>query len=561
MTETTNNTRRRPWFNGDIFEQVIVLMMTLVVIQTAVVTYWFSLADDSQGDAGRDAQIFAINGLGTRTVGSIRTGYDQSGAYQRWLELNTQAVLAEQNGDAAAAERYLAARDQVAQLSPMLQPPYFDAETDIYPDITGYEADAYLVDSVVLSEKFANQYDLKSAWFSKSNTFMVHITILAVALFLFGLSTTAKNKARLVFAGVGLALSLIVLVWMLVTNFQPVRALSDDAITAYARGVGLAYRGDNEKAIQAFDEALKLEPKYINAVKERALAQSGLGDFQSAATGLETAIGLGDRSPDTYANLGWIYYLLGRFDFAIDSSHKALAITPDETWVRGTVALSMLVSGRIDEANQEYDAIIRQAADWVSQARAAGKEPPATLWWALDSSASDLDDLLTCLDGTYCPGTFSATDIRDSDKVRQSIEALRVQLKQASVALENSGFLPGEKPAATIGAFNFTQQPPEEVQDLESLPQDNEFPVSESPLYVLFTQQGLQSGQEAVVKVLYQGEEDARLRVTTSLEGDLPEVLYLQISTGGLPLDAGEYRVELYINGYLLQEGMFWIVE
>ncbi|HZU86342.1 MAG TPA: hypothetical protein VFF78_02590, partial [Anaerolineaceae bacterium] len=508
MTETTQKIPRRPWFNGDIFEQVIILIMTLVVIQTAVVTYWFSLADDSQGDSGRDAQILAIQGLGSRTAGSIRTGYDQSGAYQRWLELNTQATLAEQNDDPLAAERYLAARDQVAQLSPMLQPPYFNAEEDIYPDVAGYEVDTYLLESITLTEKFANQYNLKSAWFDKANTHLVHITILAVALFLFGLSTTAKTKiSRMVFAGVGVALSLFVLVWMLLVYSQPVKGLSDEAITAYARGVGLAYRGDNQQAIQSFDEALKLEPQYINAAKERALAQLSLGDLQAAATGFEQAIGLGDRSADTYANLGWTYYLLGRFDFAIDASRKALAVTPDETWVRGTVALSLLVSGRVDESTQEYDAIIRQAADLVSQARSAGKQPPATLWWALDSSAADLDDLLTCLDGTYCAGSYSAADVRDPEKVRQAADSLRIQLKQVSVALENSGVLPGVKPAVTIGAFNFTQELPADGVNLEDLPQDTEFPISDAPLYVLFSQEGLQAGQEAVVKVQFNGEE------------------------------------------------------
>ncbi len=562
MTTQTQKSPRRPWFDGDAFEQIVVLIMTLVVIQTAVVTYWFSLADDSQGDAGRDAQLFAIQGLSSRTVGSIRTGYDAGGAYQRWLELNTQAVLAEQNGDTVAAERYYQARDQVASLSPMLQEPYFNPEEDTYPDISGYEADTYVRDSVVLSEQFTNQYQLKTAWFSKSNTYLVHITILAVALFLFGMSTTAKGKtSRLVFAGMGVVLALVVLVWMLVTYTQPVSGMKDEAIQAYARGVGLAYRGENEQAVQAFDEALAIQPGYINAVKERALAKFSLGDVPAAAAGFEQAISLGDASADTYANLGWADYLMGRFDPAIEASRKSLAVTPDETWVRATVALSMLVSGRVDEASQEYDAIIRQAADLVAQARAAGKQPPATLWWALDSSVADLDDLLTCLDGTYCPGQFGADAITEPEKVRQAANTLRVQLKQASVALETTGQLPGETPAVTIGEFNFTQVLPESEEELASISQDNEFPVSEDPLYVLFTQEGMQAGQEVVVKVQYEGEEDTRLRVTTTMEEDVPEILYLQISTGGLPLDPGEYRVELYINSHLVQEGIFWITE
>jgi tetratricopeptide (TPR) repeat protein len=560
MMEQTKTTQRRPLFNGEIFEKLVVLLMTLVVIQTAVVTYWFSLADDLQGDSGRDAQIFAIQGLGSRTVGSIRTGYDQSGAYQRWLELNTQAVLAEQNGDTATAERYLFARDQVAQLSPMLQPPYFDAAEDIYPAFYSYEVDTYLLESITLKEQFANQYNLKTAWFQKSNTYLVHITILAVALFLFGLSTTTGSKpARLVFSGMGGGLSLLVLVWMLITYAQPVSGLNEEAINAYARGVGLAYRGYDAEAIQAFDEALSLEPKYVNAVKERALSELSQINLEEAASGFEKALSLGDNSADTYATLGWTYYLLGRFDLAIDASRKSLAITPDETWVRGTVALSLLVTGRVDEATQEYDAMINQASDQVAQARAAGKEPPGTLWWALDSSAVDLDDILTCLDGYYCAGQWEADKITDPEQVSEAANSLRIQLKQASVALENTGLLPAEAPVVNIGTFNFTQTPPEDIEYLEDLPEQYDFPVSKDPLYILFTQEGMQSGQEAVIKVLVDGEEDPRLRVTVNIGEDMPNIVYLQVSTGGLPLDPGEYWVEMYINSYLVREGIFWI--
>src|SRR4051812_30810113 len=111
---------RVPLFGGDVFNQVVAILMTLIIIQSAVITFWFTLADDSNGDAGRDAQMFALQGLGRRTVGSIQSSFDQTGAYQRWVELDTLSKLAEQKGNAPGAQSLRAARDRITKISPLL---------------------------------------------------------------------------------------------------------------------------------------------------------------------------------------------------------------------------------------------------------------------------------------------------------------------------------------------------------------------------------------------------------------------------------------------------------
>ena len=47
MSQPTQS-NRRPLFGGDAFEQLVAILMTLVILQTAVVTYWYTLADDTQ---------------------------------------------------------------------------------------------------------------------------------------------------------------------------------------------------------------------------------------------------------------------------------------------------------------------------------------------------------------------------------------------------------------------------------------------------------------------------------------------------------------------------------
>jgi len=560
-TENHPSTKRRPFFGGVAFEQWIALLMTVVVIQTAVVTYWFTLADDSQGDAGRDAQIFALRGLGQRTIGSLKSGYAETTAYQRWVEMNTLAGLSEQKGDTQAAERYRAIRDRVARLSPLLQPPYFDPESDTAPDFYAYEADTYIVETAALSERFANQYNLKSSWFDKASSYTVHLTLLAVALFLFGLAATAKSRVRWLFVSAGLVFSAATLVWMLTAYFQPVSSLSDDAIKSYARGVGLAYRGEPKEAIAAFDDALKIAPTYANAFRDRALAYLDLSQNDEAAASFEKARAAGDKSGETAGNLGWTYYLLGRFNESVQANQIALRTSPDEMWIQYDLALSLLASGQTQAAQAEYGRAMDATIAQVAKAKAAGKQPPETLWWSIDAAAADLDELVACLTRQSCAASAPAQSIANPDSVSRAATDLRVRLKELSVALEYTGKPPIETVSATVKPFVFAQDFTIGESGITDVQAATVFTDTETPIYVIFEHQGLKNGQEVVIKVIYDGTEDPRLRVAEDLQDVEPagDTSYFAISTGGIPFWTGTYQVEMFIDSRLVQEGAFTV--
>ena len=560
---TTSKNQRRPWFGGDTFEQLIAILMTLVVIQTAVVTYWFTLADDSNGDAGRDAQIFAMRGLSQQTVGSLKAGYDLTGAYQRWVELNTLAKISDEKGDVAAAERYRAVRDRVAKLSPLLQPPYFDPENDTTPDISRYEADTYVVETVALAERFANQANLKSAWFDKASAFTTHITLLAVALFLFGLAATNKSRIRWIFVLVGFVIAAGTLVWMLWANFQPVNSLSDDAIKAYARGAGLAYQGKSAEAIAAYDDALKLAPTYASALRDRGLAELNLYQYESAAKSFEQARAAGDASSETAGNLAWTYYLLGKFPESIALNRVALKTSPDEMWIHYNLALDLLAAGQNDAAKSEYTQAIDATITQVARATAAKKQPSATLWWSIDAAADDLDLLLACVNRQECDDTAPAKAIANTDAVKRTADELRTQLKELSVALEYTGKPPSGTVAATIKPFRFAQELDFVNDELTNIKARQVFTDTETPVYVIFDYAGMNKGQLIVIKVFQNGVEDPRLRVVQEFgESDAAGTdTGFAISTGGIPFAPGKYRVEMYIDSRLKQAGEFTLQE
>ena len=158
-------------------------------------------------------QELRVEALGRQVSGDARVNYDYNTAYQSWQELDLLATSAENRGDEKAAARYSELRDSMVTLSPMLAAPYFDAEKGNV-DIARYEADTYLVEITGLQERFLASSLVKDAWDGKANTYIVHLTLLAVSLFLFGMSVMVSGSTtRWIFATTGIGITLVAVIW------------------------------------------------------------------------------------------------------------------------------------------------------------------------------------------------------------------------------------------------------------------------------------------------------------------------------------------------------------
>ena len=183
------------------FNQIIAVLIAVVTVFATVIAFLQSDAGARDDKANRDSKRYATEAMGRKVSGDARVNYDYSTAYQTWYELDMLANSAEQRGDTAAAKRYQTLRDRMPGLSPLLAAPYFDAATGNV-NIAQYEADVYLVEITTLTEKFVAATAVKEAWDYKSNTYIIHITLLAVALFLLGLSATISGPVtRWIFSG------------------------------------------------------------------------------------------------------------------------------------------------------------------------------------------------------------------------------------------------------------------------------------------------------------------------------------------------------------------------
>lgn len=544
------------------FKQTIAVLIAVVTLCAAIIAYLQSDASARDDHANRDNKRYALEAFGQQVRGNAEVNYAYNSAYQSWQELDLLATSAANRGDEAAAQRYTKLRDQARQFSPLLDAPYFDASTGEV-NLARYEADSYLVAVAGLQEAFLASSAVKEAWDAKANTYIVHLTLLAVALFLFGLSlVTAGGVTRWIFTTTGSAISLVALLWASGVYAQPVVDLRDQgpAIQAYAQGMGLAHQRKYTEAIAAFDTALQAAPAYTNALAQRAEAQSALGNWTAAAADYEKARAAGDQSGNTAGELAWVYYLQGRFDEAIAMNCTALRASPGELWIQYDLALSLLAAGQLDAAKTEYAAGMKLAADQVAAAKAANAEPPSYLWWGLDDAAGGLDDLLAILDGEENAPPLNK--ITDTEAIRTAANELISQIKSLSVALEYSGQPLTAPLTAQISPFVFAEPIYDESGEVTDYTDSKSVPYGTQAVAVLFDYQGMVADQEVLFKVYINGEEDPSWRVIFPWEagaaGFYKKPLSLDYSDNFV-LAAGEYTVEIYVAGQLAQRGSFMV--
>jgi tetratricopeptide (TPR) repeat protein len=555
-------------FSEERFKKLIAFLIAMVTVFITVVTYLQNDASSRDDAANRDTKRYSLEALERRVSGDARVNFDYNQAYQAYYEYELLIASAEAEGDDAAMARYQALQERMLSLSPLLREPYFNAETG-ETDIGRYEADTYLVETVALGERFTAASAVKDAWDSKANTYIVHLTLLAVTLFLFGMATTISgNVTRWIFTGVGLVVTLFAMGWVMVVFTAPVSDLrncklaSGTAIDAYAQGVGLAYQDKNEEAIAAFDQALVCEPKYISALLERGRAQASLGNLEAAAGDYEKARAAGDQSANVAGELAWTYYLLGRFDDAIALNRAALALQPDELWIRFDQGLALLAAGKADDAEKEYQTGLGSAARQVAEAQAAGAEPPSWLWWGLEDAAEGLDDLQTVLESGS--GQPEPAKISDPDAVIAAAEMLITRLKSMSVALEYIGKPPQGELTASISPLEFAEVIYDENGEPLEYQTTDTFPAGIDEVSVLFDYEGMSDGQDVVFKVYIDGEEDPSWRLIAPWElgasGSAEKPISLAYSNTSV-LAPGEYTVEIYVDSHFAQRGWFIVEE
>jgi len=108
-------------------------------------------------------------------------------------------------------------------------------------------------------------------------------------------------------------------------------------------GVVFLQQQEYQQAVEAFTQAIRINPKMAEAYSNRGIAWKGLGDIEKAITDFTRAITLAPRLAEAYCNRAGMWYMLGKWDKAVADCEKVLSMMPDHpyagnqlAWIRAT---------------------------------------------------------------------------------------------------------------------------------------------------------------------------------------------------------------------------------
>lgn len=132
-----------------------------------------------------------------------------------------------------------------------------------------------------------------------------------------------------------------------------------------------------DEALASFDEAIRLNPRYVEAHLNRSIVLSDLGRAREAEEALSQAHELGrvdgtgfpavvaNRLANMHAELGRAYREAGAAEKAIAQFRDALSMRPAFADLRLDLARTLIETGALDEAIGELETILRSRPEWV----------------------------------------------------------------------------------------------------------------------------------------------------------------------------------------------------
>ena len=132
-----------------------------------------------------------------------------------------------------------------------------------------------------------------------------------------------------------------------------------------------------DEALAAFDAAIRLNPRYVEAHLNRSIVLSDLGRSQEAEAALSKAHELGrpdatgfpaviaNRLANMHAELGRAYREAGAAEKAIEQFRGALTLRPAFADLRLDLARTLLEVGSHDMAIEELEIILKSSPEWL----------------------------------------------------------------------------------------------------------------------------------------------------------------------------------------------------
>ena len=146
-----------------------------------------------------------------------------------------------------------------------------------------------------------------------------------------------------------------------VTLWERTVAVTTDNYRGHTNlGFALALAGQRTRAIEAYSEAIRINPRYADAHNYFGYLLADMGDHERAATEYQAALALRPRLAQAHNNLGLLRVQQNRLDDAITEFKATLEIDPGFAPARNNLAIAYVHQERYDLAIPQFEEAVRQ---------------------------------------------------------------------------------------------------------------------------------------------------------------------------------------------------------
>jgi tetratricopeptide (TPR) repeat protein len=417
------------------FRRRMAVIVVLVTLFGVIIAYLHDVESNFEDNAAQEAARASVDGLGSQNAASNQTSLQlghviQQEAIDAARRAATSAELKQLPGSAAESQalgdaaRYKAIQDALAK-----EQDKAGSLDEVNGLVAGQQQAAFkqqLVNTVRSQQ--SNDHG------NKANAYVAVLAVVAVGLFLIGLSLTIEAKGRYYLAVPGVVVVVVCMLWSLTIAQRGALQVSSKAIDTAAAGEALIFQGKFQQAKDSLDQAIADSPNFADAYLARAEAETGLGNqtpelnidavvdpklAKAAADDSEKAIALGKGSDvDTVTEASFTQFLVGNDKRSEELSRQLTTLSPTNPLGFLNLGVSLAAQGKAKQANAAYDS----ALNLIER---IGQGDDVTARFILASARSDLEtatahkgadaDLITAIKGRLTDKGFSLDPGTKSD--------------------------------------------------------------------------------------------------------------------------------------------------
>ena len=148
-----------------------------------------------------------------------------------------------------------------------------------------------------------------------------------------------------------------------ITGIDPNKAKNEELTQQLEKGELALKQGDYRSAIEAFTEAVRLQPKSAEAHFRLGTAYYESGEYKKAITSLEEAMRLKPDFFDALVKLGESYQHSGLYGKAVEVLQKAVSLRPEHIEAKTALGTAFIRAGEPEAAVTVLREVVRMAPE------------------------------------------------------------------------------------------------------------------------------------------------------------------------------------------------------